>query len=109
MQILLNLMSNAVKFTEPDGTIIVSAKVLSDDMVISVKDSGIGIAEDKLSRIVEPFFQTNSNPHIAQEGTGLGLSIITLLIEAHGGTLDIESQLGEGSTVTVRLPMSRTP
>ena len=76
-------------------------------MVITVNDNGIGIAEDKLSRIAEPLFQTNSNPHIAQEGTGLGLSIITLLIEAHGGSLDIKSQLGKGSTVTVRLPMSR--
>ena len=106
VQILLNLMSNAVKFTEPNGAIVVSAKVLDDDMVITVSDNGIGIAEDKLSRIAEPFFQSNSNPHIAQEGTGLGLSIIKLLIEAHGGTLDIESQLGEGSTVTVRLPLS---
>jgi signal transduction histidine kinase len=95
-----------VKFTEPNGAIVVSAKVLDDDMVITVSDNGIGIAEDKLSRIAEPFFQSNSNPHIAQEGTGLGLSIIKLLIEAHGGTLDIESQLGEGSTVTVRLPLS---
>tara|TARA_R110000787_G_scaffold221535_1_gene330218 strand:+ start:21831 stop:23831 length:2001 start_codon:yes stop_codon:yes gene_type:complete len=107
VQILLNLMSNAVKFTEPGGAIVVSARVLNGDMVITVNDNGIGIAEDKLSRIAEPFFQTNSNPHIAQEGTGLGLSIITLLIEAHGGSLDIKSQLGKGSTVTVRLPMSR--
>ncbi len=106
VQILLNLISNAVKFTEPNGTIVVSARVSDDDMLITVRDNGIGIAEENLSWIILPFFQTNSNPHIAQEGTGLGLSIIILLIEAHGGTLNIESHLGKGSTVTVRLPMS---
>ena len=107
VQILLNLLSNAVKFCAPGGAVVVSARISDGEMIITVSDNGIGIAKDKLARIVEPFFQTNANPHIAQEGTGLGLSIIKLLIEAHGGTLDIDSEFGVGTEVTVHLPMSQ--
>jgi two-component system, cell cycle sensor histidine kinase PleC len=105
-QIFLNILSNATKFTDRDGTILVSATATLDEVVVSIKDTGDGIAADKLSIITEPFSQTNSDPYNAQEGTGLGLSIVKSLIEAHGGILDIESEVGIGTTVTLMFPFT---
>ena len=104
-QIVLNLLTNAVKFTKPGGRIMVSARVEGDVFVFAVADTGIGIAADKLATITEPFSQSHTDPHIAGTGTGLGLTIVKSLIDAHGGTLLIESTLGEGTCVTVRLPI----
>ncbi len=107
-QILLNLLSNAVKFTPTGGTIKV--RVQLDDQgncVISVKDTGYGIAGAHLDKITEPFNQLRRPANLHQEGTGLGLSLVKSMIELHGGTLEIESQENVGTLVTVMIPASR--
>ena len=104
IQIFHNLLSNAIKFTPPDGKISVSASVVDREIVIKVMDTGIGISIDQLPHIAEPFVQANAVAHNTQEGTGLGLSIVKSLVEAHGGKLNIDSEVGKGTTVTVSLP-----
>jgi len=107
-QIIQNLLSNAIKFTDQKGTIVISAEATDGKMKISVKDTGMGIPADQLPNITEPFSQADSNPHRTQEGTGLGLSIVKSLVEAHDGTLEIISDLGKGTTVTVTFPVGST-
>jgi len=102
-QILLNLLSNAVKFSEPGGTIMVEAMMDGGAFVLAVKDTGIGIAEDDLARLGEPFVQVDSSYNRNYEGAGLGLSVVKGLIQLHGGSMAIDSELGVGTTVTVRL------
>jgi len=108
-QIIQNLLSNAVKFTDKNGAVELSAKVSDQVLTIRVKDSGVGIPPDKLPTITEPFSQTHDDPHRAQQGTGLGLSIVKSLVEAHDGTLSIESEVGQGTTVTLTFALQRQP
>jgi signal transduction histidine kinase len=103
-QILLNLVSNAVKFTRKGGTVEVTAAVQGDRVVLKVRDTGIGIPANILSRIGEAFEQANNDPMLAREGTGLGLALVKALVAQHGGVLRIESQEKIGTTVTVELP-----
>jgi len=107
-QILNNLIGNAIKFTE-EGSITLRAS--SDDgwACIEVEDTGAGMSEGDLQEIFERFRQAEDSPARGTEGTGLGLSITRHLVHIHGGTIDVHSQLGEGSTFTVRLPISRQP
>ena len=107
-QIVQNLLSNAIKFTGRGGKISVRARETDTQLMIVVKDTGAGISADKLPTITEPFAQEISDPYRAQEGTGLGLSIVKSLAETHGGSLDIKSKIGEGTTVTVSLPNDET-
>lgn len=104
VQILLNLVGNALKFTPAGGAIDVVVRYEPGVRVISVSDSGIGIPADKLNSITNPFSQTQTDPHLTQSGTGLGLSIVKSLAESHGGDIAIESEIGHGTTVTVTLP-----
>jgi signal transduction histidine kinase/CheY-like chemotaxis protein len=108
-QVLLNLVSNAVKFTE-EGTIGISAAVLKEDgkgeVVLSVFDSGPGIASADQEKLFEPFSQLDSSPTRLYSGTGLGLSICRHLVELHGGKIWVESVLGEGSTFSFSLPIT---
>ncbi len=103
-QVILNLLSNAIKFTEDDGTITVSVSAFDDGMIFKISDTGIGIPDDIISHITDAFVQSNADPHIAQSGTGLGLTIVKSLVEANGGVLNIESEYGKGTTVTVWMP-----
>lgn len=104
MQIMLNLLSNAVKFTGPGGRVKIECLEREDYVSIKVTDNGIGIPANKLSSICRPFEQAASQYTRDHEGSGLGLAITKELTEMHGGTLHIESTLGVGTTVTVRLP-----
>jgi len=104
-QIMLNLLSNAVKFTDRGGRVTVAARVESSGMVVSVKDNGIGIGVDDLPRVGSPFFQARAAYDRPHDGTGLGLSIVKGLVLLHGGTVDIQSRLGEGTCINVRLPL----
>lgn len=104
MQILLNLLSNAVKFTEAEGEVHLSVHERDDYISIKVQDNGIGIPANKLRCITNPFEQAASHYTRKHEGTGLGLAITKDLVELHGGTLHIESAVGIGTTVSVRLP-----
>ena len=108
-QVLLNLVSNAVKFTPVGGRVTVSATLApTGEVVISVADTGIGMAADDIPRALQPFGQIDNSLTRPQGGTGLGLPLAQRLVELHGGTLSIYSELGKGTTVTVVLPAERT-
>ncbi len=107
-QILINMLSNAVKFTERGGEIVLSADLdASGDCVFRCSDSGIGIAEDDLEQVLRPFVQVANVYTRDHGGTGLGLPLVKKLTELHGGELHLESRLGVGTTVTIRLPAWR--
>jgi len=112
-QILLNLLSNALKFTDRGGRVTVGAFRDGTMVAVTVEDTGVGIGSDDLPRVGDPFFQARASYDRRHDGTGLGLSIVKGLIDLHGGSLDIDSRLGVGTTVTVRLPidaeLSRPP
>jgi cell cycle sensor histidine kinase DivJ len=106
-QIVLNLVSNAVKFTDRGGRVVVSAIADARDVAITVEDTGIGMGETDLKRVGDPFYQARASYSRRYAGTGLGLSIVKGLVALHGGKLEICSRLGEGTRVTVRLPIDR--
>jgi cell cycle sensor histidine kinase DivJ len=108
-QILLNLVSNAIKFTERGGTVTVSAAVEGPRLVVRVADNGVGISADDLKRIGDPFFQAGKTYQRRHEGTGLGLSIVKSLVALHGGEMTVQSRIDEGTTVAVALPLAFTP
>ncbi|MDD1729731.1 MAG: sensor histidine kinase [Methanospirillum sp.] len=103
-QIVMNLLSNAIKFTDM-GTITLNTQVTSDEVVLSVRDTGIGIREEDLNILFQPFRQVDSGTTRKQEGTGLGLSICKKLVGLHGGRITVESKIGEGSSFMVFLPI----
>ncbi len=105
-QVLINLLSNAAKFTPSGGTITLRARKDGDTLVLSVTDTGIGIAASDIGRIGEPFFQANNAYDRNHQGTGLGLSVVKGLCELHDGAFSVTSVEGEGTTVTVRLPFA---
>jgi cell cycle sensor histidine kinase DivJ len=123
LQIMLNLLSNAIKFTNRGGKVTVTAKALSgpengqkthqdtgqashdsSHVVITVEDTGVGIGAEDLLRVGEPFFQARSSYDRRHDGTGLGLSIVKGLLTLHGGWMEIESRIGEGTRAIVHLP-----
>ena len=107
-QIVINLVSNAVKFTERGGKVTVAASIEGPRFVLRVSDNGVGIAPDDLKRIGDPFFQAGKTYQRRHEGTGLGLSIVKSLVGLHGGDINVHSKVGEGTTVTVALPLAYT-
>jgi len=104
-QVLLNLLSNAIKFTDAGGSILVSVAADERHLIVAVRDNGVGISSHDLPRLGEPFFQSGASYDRRHDGTGLGLSIVKGLVSLHGGDLEIGSRLGEGTCVTVRLPL----
>jgi cell cycle sensor histidine kinase DivJ len=108
-QIVLNLVSNAIKFTERGGAVTVSAGVEGSRLLLRVTDTGVGIAADDLKRIGDPFFQAGKTYQRRHEGTGLGLSIVKSLVAMHAGEMSVQSKIDEGTTVTVALPLAFTP
>jgi two-component system cell cycle sensor histidine kinase PleC len=106
-QILLNLLSNAVKFTPPQGRITAFASANAEGLSFGVADTGVGIADEDQSRVFDSFGQGKHDIAVAEKGTGLGLAIVKGLVEAHGGQISLESQVGKGTCVTVQLPSGR--
>jgi len=107
-QILLNLLSNAVKFTPSGGKVTVTADYSADGgLLIQVKDNGIGIAPEDLARLFDRFAQVDTSYARRHGGTGLGLHLTKKLIELHGGTIRLESQVGIGTTASVTWPTER--
>lgn len=105
-QILMNVISNAIKFTPEDGDIIINTSTSDDNFVFQISDNGHGISEADIKKITNPFVRAESSEFIShEEGTGLGLSIVKSLIDFHAGELIIESIMGEGTTVTVSMPL----
>jgi PAS domain S-box-containing protein len=107
-QILLNLLSNSTKFTAEGGKITLSVTASSEQTTFKVTDTGIGIPAEKIPKLTDPFVRGEQNPHKSVDGWGLGLSIANSLVELHDGTLEIESIVDKGTTVTVTLPNSET-
>jgi signal transduction histidine kinase/sensor domain CHASE-containing protein len=103
-QVLMNLLSNAIKFTE-DGTIAVYGDVAAGNLVIAVTDTGLGIAKEDLSKLFRPFVQIDGGTARKHEGTGLGLAICRRLVDLMGGTIDVESTPGAGSTFRFAIPV----
>jgi len=105
-RIILNLLSNAIKFTNKGGEILVNLEDMGDEVRISVKDTGIGISEDKIDDIFNRFEQVDETFIRNRQGSGIGLSLVKTLIEMHGGTVKVISKLGEGSEFIVDLPVT---
>jgi signal transduction histidine kinase len=106
-QMLLNLLANAVKFTRPGGRTEISASEGPEGFTCTVSDTGIGIADADLDRVLEPFVQADTTLGRRQEGTGLGLPLVKAMIEIHGGRIVLESELNKGTTVRLIFPPER--
>jgi len=107
-QVLSNLLHNAAKYTEPNGDISLTAATEGEEIVISVRDSGIGIEPEMLTKIFDMFMQVDRSFERSQGGLGIGLTLAQRLVELHGGRLEARSEgLGQGAEFTVRLPITR--
>ena len=107
-QVLINLLTNAIKFTPAGGEVVLRSRLALDgDLLIEVADTGIGIAPEDIPTALSPFGQVDGKLNRKYEGTGLGLPLSRALVELHGGSLSLLSDVGRGTTVTVRLPASR--
>ncbi len=106
---LVNLLDNAVKFTPQGWTIGLEVKADSETQIVSfiVWDTGIGIAEEDLSHLFQPFRQLNGSFSRKYEGTGLGLALVDSIVKLHGGSISVESEIGKGSRFTITLPHSK--
>ncbi|GKU26984.1 sensor histidine kinase [Clostridium folliculivorans] len=107
-RIILNLLSNALKFTDPGGSIYITITSDENNVIISVKDTGIGIPADKKEQIFERFSQVDKSFRRNNEGTGLGLSIVKSFVTLHGGNIKLNSELGKGSEFIITLPSIQT-
>jgi signal transduction histidine kinase len=107
-QVLLNLVTNAVKFTPPGGHIEIAGRFdPATGLALTVSDTGIGIAEEDLDRVLEPFVQVDSSLSRQHQGTGLGLPLVKAIMELHGGSVVMQSEVGVGTRVTVTFPPER--
>jgi two-component system phosphate regulon sensor histidine kinase PhoR len=106
-EVIYNLLDNAVKYSEPGGTVSLRAEMSGDRVRISVSDQGIGIREADLPRIFERFYRADKARSRELGGTGLGLSIVKHIVQLHGGAVEAQSELGKGTTISVLLPVSR--
>jgi two-component system, cell cycle sensor histidine kinase PleC len=105
-QVLLNLLSNSIKFTAAHGLIAVTVRQNADAIRVAVSDTGIGMAAEDIPKALEPFTQIEESLARKHGGTGLGLALSKMLVESHGGTLAIESSRGVGTTVSFVLPVA---
>jgi signal transduction histidine kinase len=103
--LIRNLVENAIQYTRPGGTVDISVRSEADDAVLTVRDTGVGIPSRDQGRIFERFYRVDRARSRETGGTGLGLSIVKHVVENHGGSVSVQSTLGEGSTFTVRLPI----
>ncbi|MCD6297675.1 MAG: HAMP domain-containing protein [Deltaproteobacteria bacterium] len=103
-QAIVNLLDNAIKYSEAESTIYVKAKQINDEIILSVKDSGCGIGKEHLPRLFERFYRADKARSRKLGGTGLGLAIVKHIAQAHGGRISVESMPGKGSAFTIHLP-----
>lgn len=102
-QVWMNLLTNSIKFTEENGTIYVNATI-DEDIIVSVRDTGIGIAEEEMPQIFDRFYMGDKSRNRTKSGSGLGLSVVKKIIDLHKGSIMVESEIGKGTEFTVRLP-----
>jgi PAS domain S-box-containing protein len=105
-QVLYNIIGNAIKFTPEHGEVHVDISMKDQMLQVSVRDTGIGMSEEDLKKLFQPFVQIDSSSNRRFEGTGLGLALVKNLLELHGGTIEVESELGTGSTFSIRVPLN---
>ena len=103
-QAITNLMNNAIQYNREGGTVVISTREQSDEVVVEISDTGIGISRDNLPFIFDEFFRVKSNQTQRVSGSGLGLPITKRIIEAHNGRIQVDSELGKGTTFTITLP-----
>jgi signal transduction histidine kinase len=106
VQMISNLLSNAIKFSPAGGKIELSIKPIKPFALISVKDEGCGMTAQECASIFEKFSQAGSAKSTAVKGTGLGLAVVKALVEAHGGRIEVTSEVGKGSTFTLYVPLA---
>jgi two-component system, cell cycle sensor histidine kinase DivJ len=104
-QIMFNLLSNAIRFTDRGGKVLVSARAEAGNITFVVEDNGVGISDEDMARVGEPYFQAGTSYDRRHAGTGLGLSIVKGLVRLHGGEFSIRSRIGEGTRITIGLPL----
>jgi len=105
VQIMINILSNAIKFTEIGGAVRLDVERTGRSIKFKVVDTGIGISDQHIKKLGQPFYQADSKYDRKYEGTGLGLSVVYGLVDLHGGSVRFQSQMGEGTTVVVTLPV----
>ena len=106
VQILTNLVDNAIKFTQAEGAVTISlTRQDPNTAILTIKDTGVGIPADAMENLFEPFYQASQGTGGQAKGLGLGLSIVKSLIEIHGGTISVSSELGRGSEFRIQLPV----
>ncbi len=104
-QVVNNLISNAIKFSNPDTTITLGAKSVGGSVEVYVADQGLGIPQDEVDKVFAEFGKTSVRPTAGEPSTGLGLAIVKRMVETHGGRIWVESQEGRGSVFTFSLPV----
>jgi two-component system sensor histidine kinase VicK len=107
IQVIDNLLSNALKFTPEGGEVTLDTEGSNGSVRLVVADTGVGMRPDEISRLFERFYRTDAVTMQAIQGSGLGLSISKTIVEAHGGTITADSQLGVGTSMTIELPTGR--
>jgi two-component system phosphate regulon sensor histidine kinase PhoR len=105
-QAVVNLLDNAIKYSDPESIVEAKSEILDSSVIISVKDHGIGIAQKHLPLLFERFYRVDKARSRALGGTGLGLAIVKHIAQAHGGHISVESKLGKGSTFSIQLPLN---
>ena len=105
-ELIYNLCENAIKYNKPQGTVQITLAAEANQAVLTVADTGIGIAAEDQSRVFERFYRVDKSHSRTIGGTGLGLSIVKHGVQLHGGEIRLESQVGQGTTITVWLPLS---
>jgi CheY-like chemotaxis protein len=108
-QVFINLLTNAAKYTDDGGSIELTAQLANDEIVVRVKDSGIGISAELLPHVFELFMQSERALDRSQGGLGIGLALVQRLVSMHGGAVTVESRIGAGSEFTVRIPLAAAP
>jgi two-component system phosphate regulon sensor histidine kinase PhoR len=106
-QAVVNLLDNALKYSEPQSTVLLKSELQNSEMIISVEDHGIGIAQKHLPRLFERFYRVDKSRSRKEGGTGLGLAIVKHIAHAHGGHVAVESKIGEGSRFSIHLPQNK--
>ena len=106
-EIVRNLAENAIKYNHENGDVLVTVKPKDSRCILTVADHGIGISHEDLNRIFERFYRVDKSHSRASGGTGLGLSIVKHAVQIHRGTINVDSKVGEGTTITVSLPLAR--